>query len=169
MLSFQIARRLLVFTALAFVVALPGLSADEGSPSREPSRVGGKAQRRAILHTTDSLESVLELVREKRAVLLDVRELREWEQGHLERAVFLPLSKLNADASQDPEVQEKLDKISKDKIIYCHCKSGGRVLKAAPFLKSLGFDARALKAGYEDLLEAGFEKAEPENEEETDN
>ena len=170
MLNFLIDRRLFVGTALAFLVAVPGLLADEGSPSREPSRAGGKAQRRAILHTTDSLESVLDLVREKRAVLIDVRELREWEEGHLERAVFLPLSKLNADAVQDPEVLEKLDKLSKDKIIYCHCKSGGRVLKAAPFLKSLGFDARALKAGYEDLLEAGFEKAKPESgEEETGN
>ena len=84
MLSLQISGRLFVVTALAFVVALPGLSADEGSPSR----AGGKAQRRAILHTADSLESVLDRVREKRAVLIDVRELREWEEGHLERAVF---------------------------------------------------------------------------------
>ena len=81
----------------------------------------------------------------------------------------LPLSKLK-DGSEDPDVQKKLDKLSKDKIIYCHCKSGGRVLKAAPFLQSLGFDARALKAGYEDLLEAGFKKAEPESgQEETGN
>jgi rhodanese-related sulfurtransferase len=82
----------------------------------------------------------------------------------LQGAVFLPLSKLK-NAAFDPELRDKLAELSKDKVLYCHCKAGGRVLTAAPILKSLGYDARPLKAGYDDLLEAGFEKdktAEPE-------
>jgi rhodanese-related sulfurtransferase len=47
----------------------------------------------------------------------------------------------------------------KDKIIYCHCRSGRRCLTAADILKKQGYDVRPLKAGYEDLLKAGFPQA----------
>lgn len=45
--------------------------------------------------------------------------------------------------------------------IYCHCRAGGRALRAAKILHELGFDARGLKPGIEDLLEAGYPRAEP--------
>ena len=48
----------------------------------------------------------------------------------------------------------------KDKIVYCHCGSGVRCLKAADELKKLGYDVRPLKPGYKDLLKAGFEPSE---------
>ena len=133
---------------------------NEGASGRTPSRAGGRSQQRAVLHTADSLEIVQDRVNQKSAVLIDVREQAEWDAGHLQHAVFIPLSKLKQ-AEQDPELKEKLAKLSKDTILYCHCKAGGRVLTAAPILKSLGFDARPLKAGYDSLLEAGFKQAPP--------
>ena len=47
---------------------------------------------------------------------------------------------------------EKLPK----KILYIHCKSGKRALTAASMLRKQGYDARALKAGFDDLRQAGF-------------
>ena len=42
--------------------------------------------------TKDSLETVQKNIGEKKAVLADVREQTEWDKGHIEGAVFLPLS-----------------------------------------------------------------------------
>ena len=49
--------------------------------------------------------------------------------------------------------------MSKDKVIYLHCKAGARCLVAADLLKKYGYDVRPLKAGYDDLVKAGFPKA----------
>lgn len=107
-------------------------------------------------HTADGLELVAKRVDAKSAILIDVREQKEWDDGHLKSAKLVPLSKLN----ELPEGTKSIDGLSKDKIIYCHCRSGGRVLRAAPILKEMGYDIRPLKAGYVDLVEAGFAKAD---------
>jgi rhodanese-related sulfurtransferase len=108
----------------------------------------------AAEHTQDSLEIVKQRMTDEEAVLIDVREQSEWDAGHLSDAVLLPLSKLKQGADK-----KDLDSLSKDKICYIHCASGKRVLPAADALKKLGFDARPLKAGYQQLVEAGFSKA----------
>ena len=110
-------------------------------------------------HTVDSLESIKKRIADKKAVLIDVREQREWDAGHLSVAVLTPLSDLRAGDGDSKYAKQLAKKLPKEKIIYCHCRSGGRVLSAAPILKKLGYDIRPLKAGYSDLLEAGFKKA----------
>jgi phage shock protein E len=106
-------------------------------------------------HTKVPLETVKAEVQQKKAILVDVREKREWDRGHIKGAVFLPLS----------EIQEGIDpqKLShilpKDKIIYAHCARGGRCLTAAVLLEKAGYQIRALKPGYQQLIQAGFEKA----------
>jgi rhodanese-related sulfurtransferase len=107
-------------------------------------------------HTKDSLETVKKHIADKTAVLVDVREQDEWNAGHIEGAVFTPLTKL-ADNKEAPAVKQKLPK---DKILYFHCKSGGRCRVAADLLKKDGFDIRPLKPGYKELIEAGFKKAD---------
>ena len=111
-----------------------------------------------VKHTMDSVELIRLNIAAKKAVLIDVRELSEWEDGHLEDAVLLPLSELKKDAQALVNANKK--KLGETKIIYCHCKSGGRVLRAAPILKKLGYDCRPLKMGYDELVKAGFEDAE---------
>ncbi len=107
-------------------------------------------------HTVDDLTTVKEKVSAMKAVLLDIREQDEWEEGHLKAARLVPLSEV-----KDGMIPEKyLALLPKDRPIYLHCRSGGRVLKCAQILKDKGFDLRPLKAGYEKLVEAGFEKAE---------
>lgn len=106
-------------------------------------------------HTVDTLDSVKQQVVEKTAVLIDVREQDEWNAGHLADAAFIPLSSLKG-----PGLAEALQKLPKDKPVYLHCKSGGRVLMCAEILQGKGYDIRPLRAGYENLLQAGFRKAE---------
>ncbi len=114
----------------------------------------------AAEHTTDTLAQVKQAVTDGKAVLLDVRETGEWKAGHLQVAVLMPLSKLKH-VEEKPELAKELsEKLSKEKVVYCHCRSGGRVLPASEILKRLGYDVRPLKAGYADLLKAGFSKAD---------
>jgi rhodanese-related sulfurtransferase len=114
------------------------------------------ASARAADHTKDTQEEVKKALAGGKAVLLDVREKGEWDDGHLKDAKLLPLSSLKGGAKA-----EDVAKVApKDKIVYCHCGSGVRCLKAADELKKLGYDVRPLKPGYKDLLKAGFEPAE---------
>jgi rhodanese-related sulfurtransferase len=110
-------------------------------------------------HTADSLDQVKANVAQKKAVLLDVREKREWADGHLAEARLFPLSELKKAASEPAGGQQIAEQLPKDKIIYCHCGSGVRVLAVAKILSDLGYDVRPLKDGYNDLIEAGFAPA----------
>jgi rhodanese-related sulfurtransferase len=108
-------------------------------------------------HTKDSLETVRKNLAEKKAVLLDVREQKEWDRGHLKQAQLVPLSELTK-STGDPAARQKLEKaLPKDRIVYCHCARGVRALMAGDILKNLGYDVRPLAAGFEELGKAGFE------------
>ena len=109
-------------------------------------------------HTTDSLDTVKQRLASKEAVLIDVRELTEWNEGHLEDAKLVPLNEI-----RDPQKRENATKdLSKEEIVYCHCRSGKRVFIATHYLSREGYDVRPLKAGYKDLLSEGFENAKQE-------
>jgi len=106
-------------------------------------------------HTTDDLKTVKANVSSGKAVLLDVREQAEWDNGHLKDAKFLPMSELT---NSKGESFLKLN-IDKKKVVYTHCGAGARALRAAAMLKEKGYDVRALKPGFSDLLDAGFPEA----------
>ncbi|MCY3005020.1 MAG: rhodanese-like domain-containing protein [Planctomycetota bacterium] len=103
-------------------------------------------------HTKDSLASVKEKIADKKAVLVDVRDLVEWNAGHVQGAILLPWRDLQ-DKLTEAQVKEKLPK---EKIIYTHCAVGYRSLRAAKILKKYGYEVRALKPGYDELVKAGF-------------
>jgi rhodanese-related sulfurtransferase len=140
-------KALVSFTGVLLAVALVCIQvyADD-PPAAEP------AAQEEPQPTKDSLETVKNNLELKKAILVDVREQDEWDEGHLKPARLIPLSK----------IQEGLkpDALPKDKIIYLHCRSGRRSLIAQELLKKEGYDVRSLKQGYEELLKAGFEKAE---------
>jgi len=110
-------------------------------------------------HTKDTLTTVKEKLAKGKAVLVDVREKFEWEDGHLKAAVLVPLSELREGRNNKEFAKALAKKLPGNKIIYCHCRSGGRVLSAAPILRALKYDVRPLKAGYRTLVESGFKKA----------
>ena len=113
----------------------------------------------AAEHTDDSLQTVRENLDQKKAILLDVREKREWDAGHLAGATLFPLSELKAALKDPAKLKQLTDRLPKDRIIYCHCGSGVRVLAVENSLDPLGYDVRSLSSGYSDLLDAGFPKA----------
>jgi phage shock protein E len=107
------------------------------------------------MHTKDTLDTVKQNLKDGKAVLVDVREQKEWDEGHIAGAVFMPKSKLDV----EKEAAELAKKLDKNKIVYTHCRAGRRALACGEILKKQGFDVRALKPGYEELIKAGFEKA----------
>jgi molybdopterin/thiamine biosynthesis adenylyltransferase/rhodanese-related sulfurtransferase len=77
------------------------------------------------------------------AFLIDVRELSEWEAGHIDSARHLPLSVLqkNMEAFTPPE---------NGKICVLYCQKGMRSRKAAEMLLTGGFSKiYSLRGGYE--------------------
>ena len=109
-----------------------------------------------LKHTEDTFEQIQKNMKMKKAVLVDVREKKEWDAGHLKDAKLVSWSKLRFASPR-----KKIDALPNDElIVYCHCKAGIRALKAAKKLKSLGYDVRPIKAGFDELVKNGFEKAE---------
>lgn len=102
-------------------------------------------------YTKDSPEKIKAAVEKKEAVLLDVREESEWKDGHLKLALFLPLSWLRKESEKESFAEAVAAKVPKGKVIYAHCRAGGRAMTAAGMLKKLGYDVRPLKQGYEEL------------------
>lgn len=64
------------------------------------------------------------------AVLLDVRTVGEYREGHIEGSLNVPLQNIQAVKSSIPAL---------DKPIYVHCLSGSRSAQAASVLKSMGY------------------------------
>lgn len=106
--------------------------------------------------TKDTLPTVKKSVAEEDAILVDVREKKEWDEGHISGAVFLPLSELRNGITAEALAK----RLPAERIIYTHCAVGVRSCTAADLLKKHGYDVRPLKPGYKDLLAAGFKKAE---------
>lgn len=106
-------------------------------------------------HTSDSVAIVKAALAAGKAALIDVREQGEWDKGHLRDAKLVPLSRLK----KEPAAKELQALLPKDRPIYIHCAAGVRCLTAAEILRQDGYDVRALKDGYKDLLKAGLPKA----------
>jgi rhodanese-related sulfurtransferase len=75
------------------------------------------------------------LVREKKALLVDVREPAEWRSGVAQKAALLPLSDLTGPRRQWRPFLEQV--AGREIILYCHsgsrCGVAGRILAAEGF------------------------------------
>jgi rhodanese-related sulfurtransferase len=116
-----------------------------------------RSEASALEHTGDSTETVRKHVESGAAVLVDVRSDDEREEGHIKGSIHLPITELE---SEDFDHSKVLDIVPRNKVIYTHCRAGGRALRAGKTLKELGYDVRPLKPGYEELRDAGLEPAE---------
>lgn len=80
------------------------------------------------------------------AIVLDVRGPGEWEDGHVEGALHVPLSQLGG----------RLDEIPRDRTLFVHCKTGYRSLAAASLLAGDGRDVVDVEGGFDAWVEAGL-------------
>lgn len=110
-----------------------------------------------LTHTKDPVTVIKKNLKAGKAVLLDVREKREWDDGHLARAKLVPLTVFGDQSKLKQALRAAGAKPRM--IVYTHCGAGVRALMAGKTLKKMGFDVRPLKAGYDDLLKQGFSKA----------
>ncbi|CAM3151092.1 rhodanese-like domain-containing protein [Paenibacillus lupini] len=69
--------------------------------------------------------------------LIDVREDDEWESGHIQEAVSLPLSVFG----------ERFGELPKDESLIMVCRSGGRSGKACDFLHAQGYKVTNMTGG----------------------
>jgi rhodanese-related sulfurtransferase len=76
-------------------------------------------------------------MRENGAFVLDVRELNEWEDGHIPGATLIPLGQLESRMEEVPEDQE----------VVIVCRSGNRSAQAREILKNAGFTNITSMAG----------------------
>lgn len=75
-----------------------------------------------------NVDKVRELVQSEEYII-DVREIREYENGHIKNAKNIPLSQL----------RERVNEIPKDIPVYLHCRTGQRSYNAALALQNLGY------------------------------
>lgn len=82
--------------------------------------------------------------------LLDVREPWEYEQGHVEGAILMPLI-------HDTAQQALAAGLEKDEPVYVFCRTGNRSTVASQALVDAGFtDVRNVAGGIVDWLAAGY-------------
>ena len=79
------------------------------------------------------------------AQLVDVRQDYEWEAGHIEGAVHIPLEDLPGRAGE----------LDRDRPVVFGCRTGSRSAFATQAFREAGFDAYNLAGGLEAWVEHG--------------
>ncbi len=83
------------------------------------------------------------------AVLLDVRQPAEFDEGHIKGAV-------NLDWLNKEKFEKGLDKMDKARTYYIYCRSGRRSNAAAMKMRSEGFNVFDMKGGILEWKSLGF-------------
>lgn len=79
------------------------------------------------------------------ASILDVREPDEWQAGHIDGALHIPLDELPGRLAELPPAGP----------LVVTCRSGGRSSRATAYLQGLGIDAANLDGGMKAWAAAG--------------
>lgn len=85
----------------------------------------------------------------KSTVLLDVRTELEFQNGHLEGAINIPVDKL----------REELDTLDKSKLILAYCQVGQRGYYASRILTQHGFNVKNMTGGYKSAVAQQFKSS----------
>lgn len=89
------------------------------------------------MYQTMMIPEFEQLVKKENITVLDVRELDEFQSGHIDGAVNLPLSGF-------PETAENLEK---ETSYYVICHSGSRSQMACQYLSAKGFETTNIMGG----------------------
>lgn len=133
-------------TLLLFAVStiLVGRAFAETPAENKPSTEETKSAKVKDV-TPDEAEK---LIKEKKAVVLDIRTPDEFAEGHIEGAI-------NVDFLSD-KFSEQLAKLDKGTPVIVHCGSGGRSTRSLPKIEDQKFlQIYHLNKGFKAWLEAG--------------
>lgn len=107
------------------------------SNAKDPVNMAGYAITNIITNKVKQIHfDELDLIED--IILLDTRSQVEYDNGHLENAINIPLD----------ELRENLAKIPKGKKIYVYCHSGLRSYIACRVLSQNGYDCYNISGGY---------------------
>lgn len=82
-------------------------------------------------------EVMAKLDKGEKVQIIDVREVEEWNEGHIPQAKLIPLGFL----------PYRIDELDKDTPIIMVCRSGARSHRATEYLSQMGFDATNMVGG----------------------
>lgn len=99
---------------------------------------------RCIENKEISYKELKEFIKNKEALLIDVRSNQEYEEGHINGAINIPSYNIKK------EIEEKAR--NKEKIIILYCTSGARSRIAKNELEKLGYEnVYNLKGGIDNI------------------
>lgn len=104
-----------------FIISLGGCSSSSSTSTNENTST-------ASYEDIDGTK-LLELLKDSNTVVVDVRELGEYQSGHIDKSILIPLGQL----------PNQLNQLDKNKTIVVVCASGARSAQAAQFLIDNGF------------------------------
>ena len=85
----------------------------------------------SIPHIHDISEEQINNLQKDSFIVIDVRTIDEYEDGHIESATHIPVE----------NISKTLDKIPQDKKILLYCRSGTRSQNATEYLKNNHYQA----------------------------
>jgi hydroxyacylglutathione hydrolase len=110
---------------------------------------GKKTQQVQSVHPA----ALIDAMKNKNMVVLDVRKDGEFEDGHIKNAMHIPLS----------DLKEALASLDKSQHYYVHCAGGYRSMIAGSMMKANGFtDVTNVYGGYSAIKNTGIELKIPE-------
>ena len=99
---------------------------------------------RSIENKEISYKELSEMIKKKKCILVDVRSSQEYEEGHLNGAINIPIYHIKKNIKQIIE--------STDSLIILYCSSGYRSNQAKAILESFGYDnVYTLKGGIDKI------------------
>lgn len=125
---------------LVAVLALAGPACDKKAPDG-----GAAAGPGPTATTTDPVADAKRLIAGG-ALVIDVREQDEWDEGHLAQATLIPVGSVGQRLA---EIEQAAG--GKDRPIVVYCRSGGRAGAAKDTLAAAGFTKVTNGGGYRKL------------------
>jgi rhodanese-related sulfurtransferase len=113
-------------------------------PNRFQKLVADAKSRITEISANDAASAV-----EQGAMLIDVREAEDWQEGHAPGAVHLSRGTIELD------IEEKAPAL--DTPIICHCGGGSRSALVAESLQKMGYtNVKSLAGGFKAWKQAGL-------------
>lgn len=107
------------------------------SSAKDPVNMAGFVAANVLLGDVDFWYAEEHPEKTAEGTILDVRGPQEYEEGHIPRAVNIPL----------PRLRSSLERIPRDKPVFVYCKVGFRSYLAYRILRQRGFRAASLAGG----------------------